>query len=103
MSSHPVGRPLIVSVGRYIPKKGFCTLVEACSRLELRDFECQIVGNGPLEVSLKEQAALLGIQDRCRSRVQSPRARSSDCSNARECLFWPVHGPRMEPWIIFRR
>ena len=64
VSSHPCGRPLIVSVGRYIPKKGFCTLVEACSRLELRDFECQIVGNGPLEVSLKEQAALLGIQDR---------------------------------------
>ena len=64
VSSHPDGRPLIVSVGRYIPKKGFCTLVEACSRLELRDFECQIVGNGPLEVSLKEQAALLGIQDR---------------------------------------
>lgn len=63
-SSFPEGRPLIVSVGRYIPKKGFCTLVEACSRLDLRDFECQIVGNGPLEVSLKEQAALLGIQDR---------------------------------------
>jgi colanic acid/amylovoran biosynthesis glycosyltransferase len=63
-STFPDGRPLIVSVGRYIPKKGFCTLVEACSRLDLRDFECQIVGNGPLEVSLKEQAALLGIQDR---------------------------------------
>jgi colanic acid/amylovoran biosynthesis glycosyltransferase len=63
-SSYPEGRPLIVSVGRYIPKKGFCTLVDACARLELRDFECQIVGNGPLEVSLKEQAALLGIQER---------------------------------------
>ena len=46
--------------------------MEACSRLELRDFECQIVGNGPLEVSLKEQAALLGIQDRCRLRVPKP-------------------------------
>jgi glycosyltransferase involved in cell wall biosynthesis len=48
-------------VGRYIPKKGFCTLVEACSRLEGREFECQIIGNGPLEESLKEQTALLGI------------------------------------------
>jgi colanic acid/amylovoran biosynthesis glycosyltransferase len=64
VSSFPNGRPLIVSVGRYIPKKGFCTLVDACSRLDSRDFECQIVGNGPLEISLKEQAALLGIQDR---------------------------------------
>jgi colanic acid/amylovoran biosynthesis glycosyltransferase len=63
-SSFPDGRPLIVSVGRYIAKKGFCTLVEACSRLDLRDFECQIIGNGPLEESLKEQAALLGVQNR---------------------------------------
>lgn len=64
MSSFPDGRPLIVSVGRYIPKKGFCRLVEACSRLEARDFECQIIGNGPLEESLKEQAALLGLAKR---------------------------------------
>ena len=64
MSSFPDGRPLILSVGRYIPKKGFCTLVEACSRLEGRDFECQIIGNGPLEESLKEQAVLLGVEKR---------------------------------------
>ena len=64
MSSFPDGRPLIVSVGRYIPKKGFCRLVEACSRLEARDFECQIIGNGPLEETLKEQAALLGLAKR---------------------------------------
>jgi colanic acid/amylovoran biosynthesis glycosyltransferase len=63
-SSFPDGRPLILSVGRYIPKKGFCTLVEACSRLEGKDFECQIIGNGPLEESLKEQAALLGVDQR---------------------------------------
>ena len=63
-SSFPDGRPLILSVGRYIPKKGFCTLVEACSRLEGKEFECQIIGNGPLEESLKEQAALLGVDQR---------------------------------------
>jgi colanic acid/amylovoran biosynthesis glycosyltransferase len=63
-SSFPDGRPLILSVGRYIPKKGFCRLVEACSRLEGREFECQIIGNGPLEESLKEQAALLGLNKR---------------------------------------
>lgn len=63
-SSFPDGHPLILSVGRYIPKKGFCTLVEACSRLEGRDFECQIIGNGPLEESLKEQATLLGVEHR---------------------------------------
>jgi colanic acid/amylovoran biosynthesis glycosyltransferase len=70
-SSFPDGPPLILSVGRYIPKKGFCTLVEACSRLEGREFECQIIGNGPLEESLKEQTALLGV-DRCVS-IAGPR------------------------------
>jgi glycosyltransferase involved in cell wall biosynthesis len=63
-SSFPAGRPLILSVGRYIPKKGFCTLVEACSRLNGKDFECQIIGNGPLEESLKEQVTLLGVEHR---------------------------------------
>jgi glycosyltransferase involved in cell wall biosynthesis len=63
-SSFPDGRPLILSVGRYIPKKGFCTLVEACSRLEGKDFECQVIGNGPLEESLKEQVTLLGVEHR---------------------------------------
>ena len=63
-SSFPDGRPLILSVGRYIPKKGFCTLVEACSSLEGKDFECQIIGTGPLEESLKEQVALLGVGHR---------------------------------------
>lgn len=70
-SSFPPGCPLILSVGRYIPKKGFCTLVEACSRLEGREFECQIIGNGPLEETLKEQTALLGV-DRCVS-IAGPR------------------------------
>lgn len=63
-SEIPSGRPLILSVGRYIEKKGFCTLVEACARLEGMDFECQIIGHGPLEESLKEQAALLGVENR---------------------------------------
>jgi glycosyltransferase involved in cell wall biosynthesis len=40
------GRPLILSVGRFVEKKGFDHLVEACARL--RDagmrFRCRIVG-----------------------------------------------------------
>ena len=39
--------------------------------LKSREFECQIIGNGPLEESLKEQTALLGV-DRCVS-ITGPR------------------------------
>lgn len=48
--------PLILSVGRYIEKKGFHDLIAACRRLEGQRFECQIVGQGPLEESLRKAA-----------------------------------------------
>lgn len=49
--------PLILAVGRYIEKKGFDDLIEACGRLGGRAFECMIVGQGPLEGSLRQAAA----------------------------------------------
>lgn len=63
-STFPAGRPLIVSVGRYIEKKGFATLVEACSHLGSRDWECQIIGQGPLENELKDLVNRLGLEGR---------------------------------------
>jgi glycosyltransferase involved in cell wall biosynthesis len=56
--------PVILSVGRYIEKKGFGDLIEAC-RL-LRDqgvaFRCLIVGTGPLEEALKTQVDSAGLK-----------------------------------------
>jgi len=49
-------RPLILSVGRYIEKKGFPDLIAACRALEGVNFECLIVGQGPLEDSLRNAA-----------------------------------------------
>jgi glycosyltransferase involved in cell wall biosynthesis len=46
-------RPLILTVGRYIEKKGFSDLIAACRRLGDRPFECLIVGQGPLEEELR--------------------------------------------------
>ncbi len=49
--------PRIVSVGRYVEKKGFGDLISACAILRQRipDFECLIVGGGPLESELQAQ------------------------------------------------
>ena len=56
--------PRIVSVGRYVEKKGFGDLIAACAVLRARGvaFECAIVGGGPLERELQAQidAAQLG-------------------------------------------
>lgn len=55
--THPdASRPLILSVGRYIEKKGFADLIAAC-RASDADFECLIVGQGPLEDALREASA----------------------------------------------
>ncbi|HEY3899216.1 MAG TPA: glycosyltransferase family 4 protein [Chthoniobacter sp.] len=49
--------PRILSVGRYVEKKGFGDLIEACRLLRARrvDFICEIVGGGPLESALQSQ------------------------------------------------
>ena len=59
------GRPRIISVGRYIEKKGFADLIDACAilREEHLDFECEIIGGGPLEESLRARICELGLQD----------------------------------------
>ncbi len=49
--------PLIISVGRLVEKKGFVHLIDACRRLKDHghDFRCEIIGDGPLEESLRAQ------------------------------------------------
>lgn len=63
----------ILSVGRLVEKKGHQYLIEACRLLQFKgiDFECRIIGDGPLEselwgsierYGLEEQVHLLGAQ-----------------------------------------
>lgn len=67
-------RPLIVTVGRYIEKKGFSTLVDACARLKKGNWECQIIGQGPLGESLAAQVERLGLTEQVR--IAGPRSES---------------------------
>jgi glycosyltransferase involved in cell wall biosynthesis len=55
--------PLILSVGRLRTKKGLDTLIDACARLNARDiaFRCEIIGYGPEEANLRQQAEQRGI------------------------------------------
>ena len=60
-SSNP---PLIISVGRLIPKKGFGDLIRTCALLAERGklFRCEIIGEGPLENELRLQIDELHLQ-----------------------------------------
>jgi colanic acid/amylovoran biosynthesis glycosyltransferase len=57
--------PRIVSVGRYVEKKGFDVLIQACAQLRERGvrFACDIVGEGPLNDSLQSQIAAADLRD----------------------------------------
>jgi glycosyltransferase involved in cell wall biosynthesis len=58
--------PLIIAVGRLIAKKGFANLIRACGLLAEggKSFQCEIVGEGPLENELRAQIEQLDLQDR---------------------------------------
>ncbi|HLW72303.1 MAG TPA: glycosyltransferase [Candidatus Binataceae bacterium] len=58
--------PLILSVGRLVPKKGMGDLLAACRILRARDiaFRCIVVGGGPLRASLEAQGQEPGLDGR---------------------------------------
>ena len=60
----PTAKPIVLSVGRFVEKKGYKFLVEACRILKDRglDFECHIVGGGDSE-SVKSQIQQLQLTD----------------------------------------
>ncbi|WP_237152325.1 glycosyltransferase [Oryzibacter oryziterrae] len=57
--------PLVISVGRLVPQKDFATLITAFATVVQNrpDARLLILGVGPLEAELREQAASLGIGD----------------------------------------
>jgi glycosyltransferase involved in cell wall biosynthesis len=62
-SQFPDDRPLILSVGRLVEKKGFPDLLHACQRLKQdgRNFRCVIYGEGPLHGELTALIERLGL------------------------------------------
>jgi glycosyltransferase involved in cell wall biosynthesis len=59
-------RPRIVAAGRFVPKKGFDTLIEAMALLASRGFaaELQLLGDGPLGAALRGSIQARGLGDR---------------------------------------
>ncbi len=61
----PPGATLhLLAIGRLIPKKGFWRLLDILRRLRERgvNFECRIVGGGPLESELRIRTLVLGLE-----------------------------------------
>jgi glycosyltransferase involved in cell wall biosynthesis len=60
----PNVRPRILSVGRLIEFKGFRDLIAACAELKKRgiEFECEIIGDGPLRDTLQNTIAAASLE-----------------------------------------
>jgi glycosyltransferase involved in cell wall biosynthesis len=69
--------PLILSVGRLIPKKGFADLISACAELHRRGiaFRCEIIGEGPLEDELRAQIVALELSSKVALAGPLPQSR----------------------------
>ena len=61
-----VSPPAVLCVGRLIEKKGQESLLRACAILKERgvEFNCEIIGEGPLRRRLEEHMLALGLADR---------------------------------------
>ncbi len=59
------GTPRLLSVGRYVEKKGFHDLIAACALLRDRGiaFTCDLIGGGPLETTLRAQIAAARLEN----------------------------------------
>ena len=57
--------PRILSVGRYVEKKGFDVLIDACGLLRDRgtEFVCEIIGEGPLNDALAARIERLKLEE----------------------------------------
>ena len=56
----------LVTVARLLERKGIQVIIEACAQPEILPVEVTIVGTGPYEETLREQADAMSINDRVR-------------------------------------
>jgi colanic acid/amylovoran biosynthesis glycosyltransferase len=64
--SIPIDRPPeVIAVGRFVEKKGFSYLIDACALLKRlgAEFHCTIIGFGELQMQLENQIRELGLRD----------------------------------------
>lgn len=59
----PENATVLVAVGRLVPVKGHCHLLQACRLLAARrvSFRCYLIGDGPLKGDLQRQITQLGL------------------------------------------
>lgn len=55
---------IIINIGRMVPEKGQKYLIQAFAKLDVKDWQLVILGDGPLREDLERQVILLGLTDK---------------------------------------
>jgi glycosyltransferase involved in cell wall biosynthesis len=89
----PDGGPVILFVGNLQKVKGIDVLIDACSHLDRagQRFQCRIIGQGPLAVSLRTQVERLGLGDRVKLVGPKPQVDLPDWYRAADVFALPSH------------
>ncbi len=85
-------RPLrLLSIAALIPSRGFPFLIEACARLAMEglDFECDIVGDGPLRAATEATIAKNGLTGRVRILGSQPQHEVARLMGAADIFVLP--------------
>jgi glycosyltransferase involved in cell wall biosynthesis len=83
--------PLMIAVGRLIPKKGFANLLRACVLLAGRGvpFRCEIFGEGPLDNQLRRQIEELELENFVQLPGPKPQPELRECLAASSVFVLP--------------
>lgn len=84
----PIDHKLVLFVGHLVPEKGPLLLLEALAELPA-DVRLLMVGAGPLQTRLNDQARALGLSDRIRWAREVPHERIPLFMSACDCLALP--------------
>jgi colanic acid/amylovoran biosynthesis glycosyltransferase len=99
----------VVTVARFVEKKGIRYLVEAMGLLKDRfpNLRCRIIGDGPLRPDLEERIERLGLQDQVEITGYLPYATLADEYRRAHCFVLPSltgrHGERDEMSMVTKQ
>jgi glycosyltransferase involved in cell wall biosynthesis len=85
------GEPVALFVGNLVPVKGIDVLLDACSVLKARNAPVRltVIGSGPLQPMLEQQARRLGIANRITFLGSLPQQRIADWYRAADLFVLP--------------
>lgn len=80
--------PTLAYIGRLVPEKGLGDLLDAFARLK-QDCRLLLVGEGPMDLALRQKSVDLGISDRIEFRGKMPLDQLPQVMNAIDALVLP--------------